>query len=115
MRNGLAPAKLAAASINTVTFAFAEVVGRSYGGGVLELEPREAEALPFPDASALSMRDVAHVDELLRRSELHAALDHVDAALLSHLDSELLAELRGVWERLRDRRHARGRRHTPAR
>ncbi len=109
MLNGLAPLKLAAASINSVTFAFSEVMGRSYGGGVLELEPREAEALPFPNAATLTMRDVALVDRLLRDGDLSGALDYVDGKLLSHLDSEHLSELRRVWERLRDRRLARGR------
>jgi adenine-specific DNA methylase len=110
MLNGLPPAKLAAASINSATFAFSEVLGRSYGGGVLELEPREAEELPFPDPGGLNMRDVAKVDRLLRRGDLNTALDHVDSKLLEHLDPELLMELRLVWERLRDRRLARGRR-----
>lgn len=109
MLNGIPPAKLAAASINTVTFAFSEVLGRSYGGGVLELEPREAEALPFPNPSGLTMGDAAKVDGLLRKGELLAALDHVDSKLLRHLDRDLLAHLRAVWERLRDRRLARGR------
>ncbi|HTU78212.1 MAG TPA: class I SAM-dependent methyltransferase [Solirubrobacteraceae bacterium] len=110
MTNGLAPEKLAAASINTATFAFSEVVGRSYGGGVLELEPREAEALPFPDPKPLAKSDVARVDRLLREGALEAALDHVDAKLLGHVEPELLTELRRVWLRLRDRRLARGRR-----
>lgn len=109
MLNGVPPAKLAAASINSVTFAFSEVMGRSYGGGVLELEPREAEALPFPDAGRLTTRDVAAVDKLLRRGDLSDALDYVDGKLLSHLDSKHVIELRRVWERLRDRRLARGR------
>jgi adenine-specific DNA methylase len=108
MVNGTPPVKLAAASINSATFAFSEVMGRSYGGGVLELEPREAEALPFPDPKGLTMRDVAKVDKLLRRGDLTAALDHVDARLLTHLDAELIGELRAIWERLRDRRLARG-------
>ncbi len=109
MINGLPPAKLAAASINSATFAFSEVMGRSYGGGVLELEPREAEALPFPDPTPLTARDVDHVDRLLREGALEAALDHVDAKLLARLDPELIADLRRVWQRLRDRRLARGR------
>jgi len=110
MANGLPPVKLATASVNSASFAFAEVMGRSYGGGVLELEPREAEGLPFPDPGKLTMRDVAKVDRLLRRGELYAALDHVDAKLLGHLDPDLVRELRIAWERLRDRRLARGRR-----
>lgn len=109
MLNGIPAAKLAAASINTVTFAFAEVLGRSYGGGVLELEPREAEALPFPSPDGLTIRDVARIDRLVRNGELIAALDYVDAKLLADLDSRARTLLRSVWERLRDRRLARGR------
>lgn len=108
MLNGVPPAKLAAASVNSVTFAFSEVMGRSYGGGVLELEPREAEALPFPNPKGLTMRDVSRVDGLLRKGDLHGALDLVDAKLLGDVKPALVQELRGVWERLRDRRLARG-------
>ena len=48
LRGGADGPKLAAVMLNSITFAFAEIVGRSYGGGVLELEPREAERLPVP-------------------------------------------------------------------
>lgn len=109
MLNGLSPAKLAAASVNSLTFAFSEVMGRSYGGGVLELEPREAEALPFPDAGKLSMRDVRRIDGLLRRGALIEAVNFTDGKLLSELDPDLVLELRRIWERLRDRRLERGR------
>lgn len=112
MLNGLHPLKLATASINSVTFAFSEVLGRSYGGGVLELEPREAEALPLPDPKGLTMRDVSEVDELLRRGELEAALDHVDGKLLGELDPTKVTELRQVWKRLRDRRLTRSRKKS---
>ena len=71
MRDGLPPARLAAASVNSVTFAFAEVMGRSYGGGVLELEPTEAEGLPFPDPQTMTADDVKRVDALLRRGQLN--------------------------------------------
>jgi hypothetical protein len=33
--------------VSKTGLAWAEVCGRSYGGGVLELEPREAEELPI--------------------------------------------------------------------
>ena len=46
---GVRMEKAAVAAFNSVTFAFSETVGRSYGGGVLELEPSEAEELPVPD------------------------------------------------------------------
>lgn len=113
MLNGTPPRDLAAASVNSVTFACAEVVGRSYGGGVLELEPREAEALPFPDPRDLPAGFAERVDALLRAGDLAAALDLVDRVLLIDrlgVDEELLARLRLVWQRLRDRRLSRGRR-----
>jgi adenine-specific DNA methylase len=112
MLNSTSPTALAAASVNSATFAFSEVMGRSYGGGVLELEPREAEALPIPDPRSLTDEDVQTVDALTRSGRLEAALDHVDHVLLSKahgISDALINDLRCAWERLRDRRLARGR------
>ncbi len=112
MLNGTPPAALAAVSINSVTFAFSEVMGRSYGGGVLELEPREAEGLLIPDPHDLPNGMVGRVDKLLRAGDLEGALNFVDQELLIRrlrLDPVLLGTLRDVWTRLRDRRLARGR------
>lgn len=106
------PRVLAAASINSVTFAFSEVIGRSYGGGVLELEPREAEELPFPDPTSLSLADAARVEELTADGRLIEALDYVDRLLLleaGRMDRHIVQQLRDAWARLRDRRLARGR------
>ncbi len=36
------------ASINSMTLVGAETVGRAYGGGMLKIEPREADRLPVP-------------------------------------------------------------------
>jgi adenine-specific DNA methylase len=111
MLNGTPPTKLAAASVNSATFAFSEIMGRSYGGGVLELEPTEAEALPIPDPRALGDRDVRAVDKLLRSGQLTDALDYVDRVLLLEhhgMDDRLVLDLRAAWERLRDRRLRRG-------
>jgi hypothetical protein len=62
-RPGVDPAGLGEAANHPLTWAFAEVLGRSYGGGVLELEPSEAEALPIvpPDGGGLTR---AEVDDL---------------------------------------------------
>ncbi len=112
------PRFLAAASLNSVTFAFSEVMGRSYGGGVLELEPREAEALPFPSHAAIAQSDldVARVEELAWAGRLLEAVELVDRALLIdalRIRPELVAHLREVWSLLRDRRLTRGR-STPS-
>lgn len=112
MLNGTPAAALAAASINSVTFAFSEVMGRSYGGGVLELEPREAEGLPFPDPHAVPSGMAQRVDDLLRTGNLEGALAYVDQSLLVDglgVPPEVIAQLGAVWRRLRARRLTRGR------
>ena len=106
---------LAAAAYNSATFALAEVLGRSYGGGILELEPSECEALPVPDP-ALVPEDLAiKVDELVRQRRTEDALDLVDRLILVEklgVDPTEIAVLRRAWTRLRDRRARRGARQS---
>ena len=110
--------RLCGAMINSVTFACAETGGRSYGGGVLELEPREAECLPVPYRFAGEL-DLDYLDARLRAGDLPSALAHGDDVLLrrgcgmSQRDVELA---RAGWDRLRSRRQRRrsGARREPA-
>jgi len=97
---------VAYASVNSLTFAFAELYGRSYGGGVLELEPREAESLPYPKPSRVTAESLREVDSLIRRRETVAALSLVDSQLLtqSGFAADEIATLRGVWQKLFRRR-----------
>jgi adenine-specific DNA-methyltransferase len=44
-KNSLDKKYFAGAFLNSLTFSFSEIIGRSYGGGVLELEPNEAVPL----------------------------------------------------------------------
>jgi adenine-specific DNA methylase len=112
---GVAMPALAAAAYNSATFALAEVLGRSYGGGILELEPSECEALPVPDP-ALVPEDLAiKVDELVRQRRTEDALDLVDRLILVEklgVDPTEIAVLRRAWTRLRDRRARRGARQS---
>ena len=41
------------AALNSITLLGAETVGRAYGGGMLKLEPREADVLPVPSRRCL--------------------------------------------------------------
>jgi len=95
--------------VNSLAFAWAEVCGRSYGGGVLELEPREAESLLVPYRFAADL-DVDYIDDRLRAGDLAAALDHGDDALLRRgigLSDADVARARSGWNRLRSRRQRR--------
>jgi adenine-specific DNA methylase len=106
-------AQVAAAVTNSLTFAFSEVMGRSYGGGILELEPSEADALPLPDPLGIDAATVDAVDRRLRDGDLEGALDLVDARLLVGtlgFAPEQVGLLRSVWRDLRGRRARRSRR-----
>lgn len=112
----LPPKALVAAFLNSLTFAFAEIVGRSYGGGVLELEPTEAEALPLPLQNA-EMLDFDHLNSLMRRGDIESVLDITDKTLLINglgLNQEEVFTLRCAWSRLRDRRINRNHDREPA-
>jgi len=99
---------LAAASVNSLTFAFAEIRGRSYGGGVLELEPTEAEGLPFPKPGPEPL-PVDDLDRWVRTKGLDSALDEIDRRVLktAGLDGADIACLKGIWLKLYKRRLAR--------
>ncbi|MCV6973503.1 class I SAM-dependent methyltransferase [Mycobacterium bourgelatii] len=100
-------AALAAVFHNSVTFAFAEIMGRSYGGGILELEPREAEELPIPAPAYADAELARDVDLLLKAHEIEKALDVVDRRVLIDglgLAPEVVSKCRDAWSTLRDRR-----------
>jgi adenine-specific DNA methylase len=105
------PKALAAVFHNSATFAFAEIMGRSYGGGILELEPREAEQLPIPPLVYASAELMQDVDLLLKAHEIEKALDIVDRQVLIDglgLSPDVVAHCRAAWTALRDRRTKRG-------
>lgn len=80
---------LPVASLNTVTLLGAETVGRSYGGGILKLEPKEADHLPMPTAELVSecakqLRDLRpQLAVALRNGRLLEAVAMVDRVLLT--------------------------------
>lgn len=101
------PAKaIIGAFLNSLTFAFTEVMGRSYGGGVLELEPNEAESLPLPLNNAENL-DFEEISALMNAGKIEEALDITDSVLLvkGHgLSRSDVIKLRNIWCKLRDRR-----------
>lgn len=98
--------QLASLSMNSLTWAFAEIKGRSYGGGVLELEPREAEALPLPIGPEEIALDLEELDATAKLGKSHEVRRVVDKAVLGHvgLSEGDIALLNEIWERLSTRR-----------
>ncbi|MGH3835503.1 MAG: N-6 DNA methylase [Pseudonocardiaceae bacterium] len=110
VRSGADMASLATAAYNSATFALSEVIGRSYGGGILELEPSEAEELPVPDPALVPPAILTKADDLIRERRVEDALDLVDQTVLIDtlgIDPDQVAACRSAWIRLRDRRISR--------
>ena len=102
----LTPQSVTGAFTNSLTFAFSEVTGRSYGGGVLTFEPSEAEILPLPLDGAAQL-DFEEIDAYVRLGNINAVLDVTDRALLRDglgLDKSEVSMVRGIWHKMRDRR-----------
>lgn len=102
--------------LSSVTQLSAEVRGRSYGGGILKLEPREACRVSVvspdcADAMASAVLDAApRASELLGRGRREEAGTLVDALLVREgvMDEFDVREAKEVLRRLRGRRNARG-------
>lgn len=106
------PERVIANTYTYLTAASAEIEGRSYGGGVLELEPTEAEHLLMP-ANLASALPLDKCDRMTRAGRLDDVLGEnsrlvlMGAMGLSRTDCTLL---RNIWTKMRDRRLARSRR-----
>jgi adenine-specific DNA methylase len=105
------------ASLNSMTLLGAETVGRAYGGGMLKLEPGEADKLPVPskaviEAASTELSGVrVDVTAMLKARRLLDAVHLVDDVLLvGHLglSRAKVAALREAHAELTARRVARG-------
>lgn len=76
------------ASLNSMTLLGAETVGRAYGGGLLKLEPKEADLLPIPSPgfAADIQRALSEIRpfalDALRHNRLMDVVDAVDQTVL---------------------------------
>lgn len=103
------PDHLVASTYTHLTAASAEIEGRSYGGGVLELEPTEAERLLLPDILEAAV-PLDEADSYIRQGRLAALLKENDRRVLRGalgLSTRDCRMLKQIWEKLRDRRLAR--------
>ena len=98
--------RLVGCFINPLTALSAEVEGRHYGGGVLELIPSEIERLLIPLPKEVDL-DLRELDASIRNRPTHETLERQGKIVLGALGiskAKQAGALEG-WRKLRDRRH----------
>lgn len=94
--------KLVFSFYNSLTFVLAELEGRFYGGGVLELTPNEFKNLSIPYYSELTNEQFEALDKMLRTGiHIEEVLSFTNSILLPKAD---LAKLEAIRRKLVQRR-----------
>lgn len=107
--NGIEGKYVAAAFLNTYTFALSETIGRSYGGGVLTFEPGEMRRIRVPMKMADQL-DLSKIDCWQRQGEIDKILDYTDLILLRKglgLTEQEVSLLHSIWDKMCGRRMTR--------
>lgn len=97
---------------NSISFAFVELCGRSYGGGMLEILPKEMEHILLPKLEGMEEETVSEllskIDNMIKkREDIERVLDLVDEHVLIeflHIDSKICKLFRKIWLKLKQRR-----------
>lgn len=98
--------RLVGCFINPLTALSAELEGRHYGGGVLELIPSEIERLLIPLPEGVDL-DLEGLDASIRNRPTHDTLERQGKTVLGAMGiskAKQASALEG-WRKLRDRRH----------
>lgn len=92
---------------NTLTLIYCELMGRYYGGGVLELTPNEFKEVPIPYYK-INERSFLKLDSMFRTdTDINKILDYTDSLILKNklgLSDITIKELRSIWKKLLNRR-----------
>ncbi len=113
---GIEPERAILSYYNSISFAFTELCGRSYGGGVLEILPGEVGNIIVPrldDIPIKKVREVlTRVDSFIRKGDdIEKVLDIVDNEILVSLlgiDDIMCKDARIIWKKMQKRRLKRG-------
>ena len=90
---------------NSLTLVLAELEGRFYGGGVLELIPTEFKALLIPYNPSITQDQYDELETLFNNgSSLNEILNYTDPILLPGIEDETIQELRNMRQALFYRR-----------
>lgn len=80
---------------NSLTFVLAELEGRFYGGGVLELTPNEFKDMSIPYCDNISDEQFNTLDEMLRNDvDIKDILSFTNSILIPHLNTSKLEDIR---------------------
>ncbi len=107
LKNGTNLKALTGSYYNSLSLAFSEICGRSYGGGVLELMPSEVEKilLPYQEKNA---ELILWIDEKMRLKEpIQKILIHTNQIILKEgfgLTDKEISLANTIWEKLSNRR-----------
>ena len=101
---------------NSISFAFTEICGRSYGGGVLEILPGEVGNIMLPIVDHIDDKLktflLQQIDVIVRNDQdIEKALDLVDQKLLIEvlgIDRDVCVSCRKIWKKMQKRRLGRG-------
>lgn len=114
--NNINPENILLSYYNSISFAFTEICGRSYGGGVLEILPGELGNVMLPKVTHID-KDICtnllnRIDKIVRKgNDIETALDIVDREVLIEIlgiDAEWCEQCRRIWKKLQKRRLSRG-------
>ncbi len=102
---------LTASYYNSLSLAFAEICGRSHGGGVLELMPNEVEEIMLPyHADNKSL--LKNIDQMIRAGKtIEEVLEVTNKVILQKhygFTSNEIALANSIWKKLSNRRLTRG-------
>ncbi len=110
IKEGVNKKAFVASYYNSLSFAFAEILGRNFGGGCLELMPSEVGGIYMPyriDNEVL----FAEIDKMLRQKRTtDEILDYTDRIILHEgmgLSMEEVKTARSIWHKIMSRRLSR--------
>jgi len=96
--------------VNSLTYLFCEMRGRNYGGGVLELTPKEIRTLKIP-MYRCTIEEFSKLDLMFKENKsMDNILDYTDEIILNFLNDSEKDLLRESWQKLKNRRNNRKKR-----
>lgn len=117
-RGGIDPELAIIAYYNSVAFAFTGLCGRSYGGSVLEILPKEVDNVHVLNIGLLNINAepkrnvICVIDGVVRNGHnIDEALDCIDAKILVgvlRFDEDTCCACKRIWKTLKARRLGRG-------